>query len=93
VPSAQTFDRVFDRVPVSDSTLLGAWTFDEGAGSVTRAVGASAAAYYAPTTSTDPPIAVGSDANLIANLWAGDDDRDRHVAGGLGRHSPSLQEA
>ncbi len=69
LPAAQSFDRVFDRVPEKDPALMGAWTFDEGMGAATRHLGPAARFWYAPQGSTDPAVAISGSSSLTAAIW------------------------
>lgn len=70
VAAAQSFDRVFDRVPSRDPALLGAWTFDEGMGNATRHAGPPAFFWWAMPGSTDPAVPVPRTSPLNGAIWA-----------------------
>ena len=72
VPAAQSYDDVFDRVPLRAANLLGAYTFDEGTGSRTCPAGGTNAppfdAYIHQTPYDDPPVDVAT----RPALWSDD---------------------
>ncbi len=68
-PMAQSFDRVFDKLPSRDPAMMGGWTFDEGRGAHTRHSGPSATFWYAIPASSDPAAPQSDSSSLAAAIW------------------------